>query len=242
MSGPPAGRLAVAAIAVAAVQAFPGTTWLPFVRAPMPALNGIGRPDHVALTFDDGPHPASTPHFLEMLAAQGVHATFFLLGDRVKRWPELTRRIVDEGHEIALHGWQHRYAFWNSPQLVRSLALLDSVTGIRPRWFRPPYGVLSTSALLESRRAGLQPILWTAWGKDWTRRATPDSIVRTLGSGLRGGSTLLLHDAVTSSALTSWHATIGALPLIIGRCREAVLEVGPLADHGIAPLGRRAPV
>ncbi len=230
----PAAAAAAGCLGVAAVQAFPGTTWLPWVRRWFPALDGRGRyPDHVALTFDDGPHPESTPAFLDLLGEREVHATFFLLGERAVQWPDLVRRIVAEGHEVALHGWRHRYTFWNSPALEGSLALIDHIAGVRPRWFRPPYGVLSVTSLVECRRAGLEPILWTAWGKDWRGDATPRSVLDTLGAGIRGGSTLLLHDAVTSSAPSSWHATLGALPLILERCSDAGLTVGPLADHGL---------
>ena len=98
-----AGLLALAAHIV------PAGTWLPGARRTLfPALAGLGKATHVALTFDDGPDPATTPYFLDELDRLGVRATFFLLGEHVARHEGLTRRIAERGHEIGLHGWTHR--------------------------------------------------------------------------------------------------------------------------------------
>ena len=78
------------------------------VRDRLPRLNGDGRPDHVALTFDDGPDPASTPAFLDLLDELGVRATFFVLGSMVERAPALARELAGRGHEVGVHGWDHR--------------------------------------------------------------------------------------------------------------------------------------
>src|SRR5437773_11590455 len=104
------------AAGLAVAHAGPGLTALgPLRRALFPRLAGLGRPDHVALTFDDGPDPASTPAFLELLAARRLHATFFLLGSMVARAPQLAAEIAAPGHEIAVHGWDHRYTILRRP-------------------------------------------------------------------------------------------------------------------------------
>jgi peptidoglycan-N-acetylglucosamine deacetylase len=223
---------------VALLHAGPGAAWLPGVRRLLPGLAGAGAPDHVALTFDDGPDPRSTPRFLDELDRLGCRATFFVLGEMLDRHPEAGRDIARAGHEVAVHGWHHDNALVTRPGRVtaevgRAARLVATVTGARPRWYRPPYGVLSAEALAAARRHRLRPVLWTAWGRDWTARATPASVLAALAPGLRGGATLLLHDCDHTSAPGSWRSALGALPQIVGRCRAAGLRVGPLCEHGL---------
>src|SRR4249920_3833020 len=167
-------RAALAGLTVAGLtiaHAGPGLTALgPLRRRLFPRLAGLGRPDHVALTFDDGPDPASTPAFLDLLAARRLHATFFLLGSMVARAPRLAAEIAAAGHEIAVHGWDHRYTILRGPgavlsDLARASDAVSGATGARPRFFRPPYGVLSSGAVLAARRLELTPVLWSSWGK-----------------------------------------------------------------------------
>lgn len=99
----------------------------------------------------------------------------------------------------------------------------------------PPYGILTTSRWLAARRAGLRTVLWSAWGRDWTADATPESVRARVAADLRGGGTILLHDSDRHSAPDCWHATLAALPAIVQDCREAGLTVGPLREHGPIP-------
>ncbi|MEU6036778.1 polysaccharide deacetylase family protein [Actinomadura sp. NPDC047616] len=223
---------------LALLHAGPAASWLPVVRRRLPGLAGVGHAGHVALTFDDGPDPRSTPLFLDELRRLGCRATFFLLGDMLRRHPELGRRIAAEGHEVAVHGWGHRNSLVTRPgrvtaEIARAADLVAAVTGTEPVWYRPPYGVLSAEALAAARRRGLRPVLWTAWGKDWTRTATPASVLATLAPGLRGGATVLLHDSDCTSAPGSWRAALGALPDVVARCADLGLRVGPLREHGV---------
>jgi peptidoglycan-N-acetylglucosamine deacetylase len=231
-------RLSLALAGLGLVHAGPGATWLPAVRRWLPGLAGEGAADHVALTFDDGPDPRGTPLFLGELARLGCRATFFVLGELLERHPSLGRRIVAEGHEIAVHGWRHRCALLSRPGLVtaelrRAADVAREVTGVEPAWYRPPYGVFSAEALIAARRCGLRPVLWTAWGRDWTATASPASVLAELSPGLRGGATLLLHDSDHSSAPSSWRSALGALPEVVARCRGRGLRVGPLREHGM---------
>ncbi|GAA1781764.1 polysaccharide deacetylase family protein [Actinomadura chokoriensis] len=233
-------RVPAALTAALLGHALPAATWLSPVRRLTPRIAGRGGPRHVALTLDDGPDPSSTPLFLDELARLDCRATFFVLGAMLRRTPSLGRRIIAEGHEIAVHGWHHDNTLTTRPGRVTgeirdTVHLVQDVCGVTPSWYRPPYGALSTEALVAARRNDLRPVLWTAWGKDWTSSATPSSVLETLAPGLRGGATLLLHDSDVTSAPGAWKSTLGALPEVVRRCRAAGLAVGPLRDHGVHP-------
>jgi peptidoglycan/xylan/chitin deacetylase (PgdA/CDA1 family) len=234
-----AALLAAAGLAVA--QAGPGITALgPVRRSVFPRLAGRGAADHVALTFDDGPDPDWTPHFLDVLDSRGVQATFFLLGSMVAKAPGLAADIAAAGHELGVHGWDHRYLPLRGPgatrdDLARARDIITGAAGTAPRRFRPPYGVLSTAALAAARRLGLTPVLWTCWGREWTPGSTPGSVYAVLARGLAGGATVLLHDSDCTSPPGSAQAALGALPMLLDECARRDLRVGPLARHAIAP-------
>jgi peptidoglycan/xylan/chitin deacetylase (PgdA/CDA1 family) len=230
--------LACGAVA-AAVQAAPLATFVPVGKRLTPGLNGRGRAGHVALTFDDGPDAQSTPRFLDALKALDVKATFFLLGEMCERYPDVARRLVDEGHEVAVHSWDHRNHLRNLPggrtsdQLSRTAEIIEAQTGVRPEYFRPPYGALTAADLVAAKGLGLRTVLWTAWGQDWQRDLTPGDV---LGEVLRGdldGGTVLLHDSDCTSEPGSWRATLGALPQLVGTLRARGLEVGTVGTHGL---------
>ena len=215
----------------------PAATWLPPVRDRLrPALAGRGRAGHVALTFDDGPDPVSTPLFLDLLDELGVRATFFVLGSRVARHPEVAAETAARGHELAVHGWTHRPQWLPRPErdvreLRRSRALVEQIGGAAPRWFRPPFGVLTSGLWRAAHRADLRPILWGAWGRDWEPDRSPAEVRRTVNAALDGGTTVLLHDTSPDGSGTAWRNTLGAVPGIVEYCRGAGWEVGPLAEH-----------
>ncbi|MGI8593364.1 MAG: polysaccharide deacetylase family protein [Solirubrobacteraceae bacterium] len=214
---------------VAAAGAGAGAAWsLPAPAALLPSLCrslgivrelGGDRPV-VALTFDDGPHPSGTPAVLDALEAAGARATFFLVGEQVRRWPAVAARIAAEGHTVALHGDRHRSLLRVAPatlarDLDRGHDAIAQATGIRSTLYRPPYGVFSTAGLAITRRRGWTPILWSRWGRDWTRRATPQRIATLVTENLASGDVLLLHDADHYSARDSWRATAAAVPLVL---------------------------
>jgi len=239
-------RALLTAGGLALVQAGPGITALgPVRRSLFPRLSGTGPADHVALTFDDGPDPGSTPRFLDLLAARQVHATFFLLGSMVAKAPGLAAEIAAAGHETGVHGWDHRYLPLRGPQATRddirrAADLIADVTGTVPRLFRPPFGVLSTSALLTARELDLTPVLWGSWGREWARDATPESVYATLTRHLAGGVTVLLHDSGCTSPPGSWQAGLGALPMLIDECARRGLRVGTAGEHGLGLGGAGA--
>jgi peptidoglycan-N-acetylglucosamine deacetylase len=181
----------------------------------------------VALTFDDGPHPTGTPAMLEILASAGAKATFFLVGEQVQRRPSVAAEILAAGHVIALHGHRHRLqlrlgAGEVARDLARGAAAIEDATGSSPLLHRPPYGIYSDSGLRAARAAGLAPLLWSRWGKDWRRFTTPARIAARATRDLRVGDVILLHDADFYSARDSHLRTAKALRLIVRelQCRE----------------------
>jgi peptidoglycan-N-acetylglucosamine deacetylase len=235
--GPARTALAVAGslAGLGAVYAAPALTARGPVRRLFPRLAGEGARDGVALTFDDGPDPLGTPAVLAELDRLGWRATFFLLGSQVRKFPEMARAVAAAGHEIAVHGDEHRQHVGRSPldlrrDLERATGVIAEATGVRPRWFRPPYGVLSAGTLPAAARLGLTPVLWTSWGKDW-EATTPERVVSLLVGGLRPGGTLLLHDSDCTSTPGSWRATAAALPLLAGELDRRGLAVRPLGEH-----------
>lgn len=221
----------------AAAHLVPSVGTVPVLhRRLLPRLSGQSAARHVALTFDDGPDPESTPAFLDTLGRLNVRATFFLLGAQLAREPELGRRIVARGHEVAVHGWGHRPHLLCTPwavhaDIARTRDLVEDVTGQRPRYWRPPNGVLTGAGLASASRLGLRPVLWTADGRDWQAEATPESVLARLNGQLGAGGTVLLHDSDVTSAAGSWRSALGALPELVQLCSRYGWTVGPLRDH-----------
>lgn len=181
-----------------------------------------------ALTFDDGPHPQGTPAVLEGLAAAGIKATFFLVGEQVRANPALAREIVAEGHWIGLHCDRHRNLIRLGPrQVAKDIAAakqtIAEATGVAPQLYRPPYGILNAAALRIARANGWRTVLWSHWGRDWERKASAESIAQLATRDLRPGAVLLLHDADDYGAKGSWANTAAALPRVIERVSEARL-------------------
>lgn len=162
---------------------------------------GVNSDRHeLALTFDDGPDPLWTPLILDLLERRQQRATFFVIGERAEQHPELLRDIVKRGHEVANHSWSHSYLTAFTPpdslarQLERTNSLIVNVTGIRPRWFRPPVGLLSPRISRAARIAGLQLVSWTATARDGVERTTVAEALGRLERAVAPGAILVLHD------------------------------------------------
>ncbi len=225
-TAPIAGALAAAYT----VYALPGlaAAWTP-LRGPLGVEDRTAAGSGYALTFDDGPHAQGTPAVLEVLARERVTATFFLVGEQVRRNPALPREILDAGHAIALHCDRHRNLLRLSPgqvreDIARAEDTIAIATGLAPTLYRPPYGVLNASALALARRRGWRTLLWSHWGRDWERDASPESIAELVTRDAGEGSVLLLHDADDYSAPGSWRPTVAALPAVIEAMRSRGVE------------------
>ena len=179
----------------------------------LPAATGV------VLTFDDGPHPEGTPAVLDVLARAGARATFFVIGEQVQRRPELVAEVAAAGHVIALHGYRHRLQARMSSSavrddLARGVAAIEDAVGVAPLWHRPPFGIYSATGLRAARSAGLRPLLWSRWGKDWRKFTTPRRIAGRTLAGILPGDVILLHDADFYSARDSHRHTVKALELV----------------------------
>jgi peptidoglycan/xylan/chitin deacetylase (PgdA/CDA1 family) len=195
--------------------------------------------DGVAVTFDDGPHPQGTPAVLETLREHGAEATFFLAGEQVERRPGLAAEIVAAGHRVELHCHRHRNQLRLTPGMLiedaeRGRAAIEEATGQEIADYRPPYGIFSAVGLAAIRQRGWRPVLWSRWGRDWDRRATPESITRRAIAGAGRGDILLLHDADYYSASGSWVRTAAALPRILELLEARGLKSRVLRRGGAA--------
>jgi peptidoglycan-N-acetylglucosamine deacetylase len=225
LSEAPAARRAASAGALAFAVAIPhaGPALAPIVPPVGRRLGVVLREElveGVALTFDDGPHPQGTPAVLEILREAGQQATFFLAGEQVERRPALAAEIVAAGHRVELHCHRHRNQLRLSPRSLlddaeRGRAAIEEASGQAIADYRPPYGIFSGAGLRAIRSRGWRPVLWSKWGRDWTRSATAESITRKATDGIRPGDIVLLHDADFYSARNSWERTASALPRIL---------------------------
>lgn len=166
-----------------------------------PLYRGISGRRELALTFDDGPDLRWTPALLDLLETRQQRATFFVIGKRAAKHPALLQDMVRRGHEIANHTWSHSYLTpFMSPktltaELVRTNAVIEAATGHRPRWFRPPVGLLSPRVVLGAERANVEIVCWSATGRDGTERTSADEVYASLEPALLPGAILVLHDA-----------------------------------------------
>jgi peptidoglycan/xylan/chitin deacetylase (PgdA/CDA1 family) len=217
------GHPAVGALAGVAMASYllPGLAhWWPGLREALGVEDRNASGTGYALTFDDGPHAQGTPAVLDVLAASGVRATFFLVGEQLRRNPTLGAEIVAAGHLVGLHCDRHRNLLRLAPWQVRAdidraQATIEDLAGCSPALYRPPYGALNASALRLAKRRGWRTLLWSHWGRDWEARATAESITARATDGAGEGAVLLLHDADDYSAPGSWRRTAAALPRIL---------------------------
>ena len=220
-------RAEQAAVAALAAWCAPAAApFVPQVARLMDVPTRLESPHGIALTFDDGPHREGTPAVLEALARVGAKATFFLVGEQVERLPALAAEIAAAGHIVGIHGYRHTLLLRRSPaslrdDFARAEDVIGSAVGAAPTLYRPPYGVFSLPALRLVRRLGWSPWLWSRWGRDWDRTATPESIAARATRDLSGGDVVLLHDADHYSAQGSWRKTAAAVPSVLAAATQA---------------------
>lgn len=191
----------------------------------------------LALTFDDGPDPAHTPRVLDVLAARGVRATFFLVGERAARLPGVVRAVVDGGHEVASHGWSHASLWRCGPrrtaeELGRAHETLAALTGQAPRHFRPPWGHVNAAMFRALRRLGERCVFWTIQ-PEGLRARDPAAQAADVLRRARPGAIVDLHDA--DGVPGAGPRVLAALPGMIHGLREAGYELVTLGDLIGAP-------
>jgi len=198
----------------------------------------------LALTFDDGPDPQVTPAILDALEANGHRGTFFVIGARAAAQRDLLARIAARGHGLENHSFRHSW-LTNlvaprrlAEDLIRTSALIEEVTGRRPRWFRPPVGLLSPRVAEAARRAQLDLVAWTANARDGvSSRTAPDAVAR-LERHLRPGAILVLHDGRVGDG--SGPIALAVLPALFARMESLGLRSVSL-DQLLAPSPSQQP-
>lgn len=174
-----------------------------------------------ALTFDDGPHPEFTPRILDLLAAHGQRATFFVIGEHAARHGDLLRRMLAEGHAIGLHSHGHSRLFnlwpsgWVRRDLQRNLATIADATGAPPpRLFRPPVGLKNPQVADVVGELDLVPVTWSARVWD-TRGAAAPAIAARLQRAIAPRAIILLHDGHEPGRTGDRSATVAALATVL---------------------------
>jgi len=162
----------------------------------------------VALTFDDGPDPVFTPLVLDQLRVMGVKATFFLVGERVEKYPEIVQRIIDEGHEVGCHTYSHiRFSDHTSSEIAQDLSQSDKALrefGQSSQLFRPPYGDLPWRFIPMLWKNKKQIIFWSIDTRDFELNNADEIIERINFSKIKSGDIFLFHDG--------YQSTVDALP------------------------------
>ena len=226
-------------VAAAAVAAGAAGAWAAF-RTGSPIFGPVTRigpstSPRAALTFDDGPGP-STPAILDALRDEGARATFFVLGRQARRYPELVRRMHDEGHQVASHGYDHGILVMRGPghvrnQLERTAHAVEDAAGpgVLTPLFRAPHGFRGPFTWIGARSAGYRMMGWTKGVFD-SADPGPDVVAQRSARALSPGCILLLHDADGWDPDRPRTHTAAAIPDICAAAREKGLELVTLDE------------
>lgn len=221
-------------------------TWLPTPPTALPSgwcrWRGPADRRAVALTFDDGPSPDSTPRTLDLLDELGMKATFFVIGELATAHPDLVAEMRRRGHAVGSHGQRHEHHLLRTPQWVhqdvaRSVASVAAATGERPRWYRPSYGQMTASTIAAARRCGMDVVLWTRWGKEFADTDTA-SVLARLETGMVPGAILLLHDTdelCPAGTAARTHRVLEPLAAALDRRGLVSVTLDELLAPGAAP-------
>lgn len=217
---------------VAAPGLWAAYTWGSYLFSPGGIRRGRGSECRAALTFDDGPDPAHTPRVLDILASERVPATFFLIGRRAARAPELARRIVDEGHDLGNHTWSHRSLWLCGPreterEIVQGHEAIAKAAGSAPRFFRAPWGMTNLAVFPVLRRLGTPCVFWTVQ-PEGRRPADPELQLRRVTERVKPGAILDLHDA--DGVPGAGARIVQTLPDLIAAVRRAGYTLAGLRD------------
>lgn len=216
---PSLGPATIAPPATPAPQANPAYASLPKPSQPAPSKHSYNSCNvdgpYIAMTFDDGPHPELTPKLLDELKKRNLKATFYVVGRNVEEYPEIVKRMVDEGHEVANHTWSHPAlpklgAEGVRKQMNDTTAAIRKACGVTPVTMRPPYG--ATNAGLNRRMAedyGMKVILWSVDPQDWKYRKV-NHVYTQIVEKAHPGAIILAHDihATTVAAMPQTFDTL----------------------------------
>lgn len=188
----------------------------------------------VSLTFDDGPSPIYTPRILDILKEKEVKATFFLTGKHIDKYPGVAKRIINEGHEVGNHTYNHRELFPTRKTVIKNqIRKADNAIfrhlGIKTALFRPPRGIYTNAVRQFLVNEGYHMVLWTISSVDW-RGLSPKKIAYRVERFARNGSIILFHDsgALIKAEGASRENTVKALPLVIDLLRDSGYQFIPV--------------
>ncbi|MCQ6558574.1 polysaccharide deacetylase family protein [Paenibacillus mendelii] len=200
----------------------------------------------IALTFDDGPDRVQTNEILDLLHRFDAKSTFFVVGKRVAQYPDLLRRVVEEGHEVANHTYNHIYfKLPASEEIVRqeiesTEKEIFQATGLKSSLFRPPGGTYDDRIVQVSNRMGLMPVMWS-WHqdtRDWSRPGIRKIVDKVLQNA-RNGDIVLFHDHVQGKS-----QTIPALEIILPELKARgfrLVTVSELIKSSVSEINRKLP-
>jgi peptidoglycan-N-acetylglucosamine deacetylase len=221
--------LALTAVSAAAAVAAGYQSMAPTGQWYGPTFTGLLRGSRqIALTYDDGPNAPHTTRLLEVLARHDVKATFFLIGRYVQQRPEIAREIAKTGHVVGNHTFNHPLLIFKSEAEIRQeisqcRAALQEAVGQPSTLFRPPFGGRRPVVLRVARELGLDPVMWNVTGYDWN--APPASVIeRKVGSRIRGGDVILLHDGGQKQMGADRSQTVIATDRLIARYKSEGYE------------------
>lgn len=193
----------------------------------------------LSLTFDDGPDERWTAAVLATLAEHDIKATFFVIGERVRRAPKLLEATLAAGHDVQLHCDRHvRHTEIGEHQIeldVRAALASLAQYGVHPSWWRTPWGVRTPASRAVADRHGLKLVNWSLDSEDW-RGASAASMLARIGR-FADGDVVLMHDAIGPGATRSGcENTVELVSELITRARRGGLDVGPLGDAWLPAL------
>jgi len=180
----------------------------------------------VALTFDDGPSPEWTPKILDALRDAGVKATFFMLGDHVEKYPEIAKRIVQEGHEVGNHTYDHHVLLYYKmdeleKEIKKSEKIIKDTTGVTTKYFRPPKAWLTAAEKQKIEEMGYKTVLWSLNSKDWVT-FHDKQITSYILRNIRPGDIILFHDSggVFGTEGGNRTQTVKVIPRLVRKLKE----------------------
>lgn len=210
-------------------------------------VSGPANSGRIGLTFDDGPHPVNTPRLLDVLKENQVLATFFIVGRMAEKYPEIVRRTIDEGHQVANHTFFHSpLDLLSGNEMLASMRrcdlVLNHIGNTSPGWCRPPRGKISAWKLWKLWRDGHTVALWNVDPRDYACTSTTQLAERLRAEALRSGDVVLLHDRLPIAAevlpkliadvrakgldfcrLDAWHAP--RMPLLKNQLNDKPTEI-----------------
>ncbi|MCL6445933.1 MAG: polysaccharide deacetylase family protein [Alicyclobacillus sp.] len=159
---------------------------------------GPRRPE-VALTFDDGPDPNYTTRVLDALQKAGIPATFFVIGQKAVRHPDIVGRMIRDGHEVQIHGWRHWFVPLLPPwttlkQVSQTSRALETRFGIRTSLYRPTWGVFNLTGMLARLWNGHTTVTWSVMVGDW-RKTPAEQLLQRITRAWFPGAIIVLHDS-----------------------------------------------